>query len=176
MDAVFQAILLGDVSMVEQLLKDIPNIDNYSESFQPLHLSCSSNTENGIKITKMLLEHGANPNKLNYRGLPVLDMAMADFSLKRVELLLAHGAKVDFINDHGQTYLHRVVSRIMLINKLRFGVEDLNKLIILLLDHGIDINHRDEDGNLAVELFDGEFPEITQLINSYELQIKEPAC
>ena len=64
----------------------------------PLHLAIDSEIDWGdtgrcpeFRVVLALLEHGANPNVINFRGRSPLDFAMAH--PEAFKILIAHGAK-----------------------------------------------------------------------------------
>ena len=48
--------------------------------------------KNANDAIQSLLAHGANANALNYRGISALEIAMSEYQIKIMELLLEHGA------------------------------------------------------------------------------------
>ena len=65
------------------------------EFSSPLYQSVSCNN---IKIAKILLDSGANPNLLEGEGVTPLVAAVRKENVEMVKLLLKHGAKVDMKN------------------------------------------------------------------------------
>jgi len=57
-----------------------------------LHAACRSNSENGLKIMKMLLDRGANPNAQGGKYGTALQCAAKHGHLKNVKFLLDAGA------------------------------------------------------------------------------------
>jgi len=55
----------------------------------------------GIERMRFLLEHNANPNLQNNNGDTALHLAL--HSPEKIALLLAYGARIDIVNNSGQT-------------------------------------------------------------------------
>ncbi|XP_023313693.1 uncharacterized protein LOC111693390 [Trichogramma pretiosum] len=146
------ACLAGNEEAVNALLSEEGvdvNIDTYTRSL--LYIACQHRRENCVKI---LLEHGANPNKgdreqrstpLHALALPCLCdcVAFSDYSFnfcdyKRpvdeiVKLLIDKGAQIEARDLHGDTPLQSAVSR--------FDVE----LTRALLKYGASFSNLNED-------------------------------
>jgi ankyrin repeat protein len=98
----------------------------------PLETSCY---DDNLPITKLLLDHGANPNiRRTSDGLPLLafDSVLDDPEL--LKLLLAHKADPNLTNKQGETPLH-VAPRTGNTNA-----------VALLVAHGANVNARAENG------------------------------
>ncbi|KAK4442932.1 hypothetical protein QBC34DRAFT_222717 [Podospora aff. communis PSN243] len=74
------------------------------------------------KVTQLLLEHGLNPDLLNYCGMSPLSLACQYGHTAVASLLLDKGAKVDISGPGGYTPLHLAVeqSHLGLVNLLIF--------------------------------------------------------
>ena len=84
-----------------------------------------------LKVAQLLLQYGADVNKLDYGGTP-LHAAIAWNHIEMIELLLENGANVNQPNYRGETPI--VFTR------------NYPEIIRLLLQHGADINSTDMDG------------------------------
>ncbi|XP_065173145.1 ankyrin-3-like isoform X2 [Atheta coriaria] len=122
------AILKGEPIIVAKLIKSGANV-NYSSPLigTPLHVASADNIPNRYEILKMLLEHGADPNKKvfnndvterNTQLRPVLVEYLASNenpSIEVVNILLQYGARVviktQFRDPDGLlNCLHNVIS------------------------------------------------------------------
>lgn len=91
-----------------------------------------------------LLEAGADTTKRDARGDTVLHRALGKHrDLKVIESLLKHGFDVNSTNSNGQTLLHLVLTQTGMIT----GVENTEKIVTYLLDHGADTNMKDVHGS-----------------------------
>lgn len=164
--ALYQAVLLSDVNAVKLLLEcgaDTNKSAEYGVIYgdTPLHAATLSNSDDDVKIVKLLLSYGANVNTkgvshihqgrgtgfsggytplLNAAGvIPVNESEEEDSeyisNIEVVKLLLAHGADANAIDAKGCTALYRAL-----------GSSSLD-IMELLLKHGTDVNLRNkEDG------------------------------
>lgn len=82
--------------------------------------------------TRLLLEHGANPNIPGFRGATPLSTAAADCPLTVMELLLSYGAEWGECKD------------ILMSTMMRD--EDSVAATAFVLEHGIDVNARTRRG------------------------------
>ncbi len=94
-----------------------------------------------IRSLMLLLEHGAEVNVYSSRNISPLHCVSNDGPLPAVEALLAHRAKVDPVSDNGDTPLT--------ISLKRKNRPDIAKLLI---EHGADVNHRNNAGETALSL------------------------
>lgn len=89
-------------------------------------------------ITKLLLDRGASPNKVDHEGSsPLYYSVWADSELG-LQYLLAAGAQIDGTNNYGATALSMACN---------FGQADHMKALI---SHGARINHKSNYGNTAL--------------------------
>jgi ankyrin repeat protein len=90
---------------------------------------------------ELLLNHGLNPNTIA-EGQSLLERAIrysyAPNSAQIAIKLIQHGADVTFINEHGQTYLHKAANC---------------DLIDVLVSKGLDVNAKDNEGRLPLESY-----------------------
>lgn len=127
-----------DETLWETVFEKIENLGNYDlmnkDGYSLLTLSLS---ENLLKLTKFLLEHGADPNLEDEReAFPLF----YTFSFEAVELLVKYGANVNVENWTGETFLFRSVKLDILNNSYKTN----GKLIEFLLEHGADPNTQDK--------------------------------
>ncbi len=75
-------------------------IDKYNNCFETtLHIATENND---VKIIKLLHEHGANLDVIDYKKQTALHRAVAKDNLAAVEMLIACGADVKAIDNNGQ--------------------------------------------------------------------------
>lgn len=149
------AILNKNVKMMKLLLEygAEPNVRN-SRGDSPLHTvaweasnvwGISTAYETGdilpnkfLKMMRLLLSHGANPN---FRGMdgrtPLMVCASVGFA-EGIKLLLAHGADIDAETERGYTALFKSVK------------EGYARATKILLKHDAEVNATNRDGNTAL--------------------------
>ncbi|KAM0844726.1 hypothetical protein ACQ4PT_035962 [Festuca glaucescens] len=108
--------------LVEELQVDVNGVDK--EGRTPLLFAIPYK---GVRITKYLLDHGANPNKARHDGCSPLHEAVISGDCETVKLLLAKGAHIDPVAFCG-TPLHCAATH---------GHDGIMKI---LLDHNADRN------------------------------------
>ena len=103
---------------------------------RPLHLAIEYG---GVEATKLLLEHGANPNKYNKEGITPLCMACKswhkfDDIITLMDLLLEYGADVNgaTVNYNTLMDIYTPLGMSMFKNEI--------KIATALLDRGADVN------------------------------------
>jgi ankyrin repeat protein len=128
-------------------------------------------------FTKMLLEHGADPNMDTKSWLHPLHLAVEADQPINVQLLLEYHADINVQDNRGRTALHHVgdlrINNNMPIPKAEYE----SPCTLILLEAGIDLNIRDKDGLTAKELWERRgFTKIVSTIMAYETAflIKEP--
>ncbi|KAI5017240.1 hypothetical protein ZWY2020_037618, partial [Hordeum vulgare] len=107
--------------LIEELQVDVNGVDERGRT--PLFFAIRK----GAGIVKYLLEHGADPNKVNSDGISLLHEATMSGNGETVKLLLTKGAYVDPVASCG-TPLHCAASK---------GHDDIMKI---LLAHNADCN------------------------------------
>ena len=144
----YSALKPENAKLVETLLRYGAKIDaRDSNGATALMWACSE--KDNDKIVKILLEAGANPNLVAKNGFSAIDAAIDSAvhksgyseakSVKTVELLMKHGAKL--------TRKHDRLTKGWL---LAASSEDGLPLVKKLLDKGVDINSSDKDGITAL--------------------------
>lgn len=94
------------------------------------------------EMCEFVWKFGVDINAKDYQGKTALTWAAYSGKTKTVESLIQHGAKLDLIDDYGQTPLFYAVFR---------AIRDRNfETIQLLLDQGADINVRDATGQTVL--------------------------
>jgi ankyrin repeat protein len=77
--------------------------DSVVEGDPLLNIATSGTMFGGIEVSKILLEHGANPNKRGRKGTNPLMLAAQEGLEANVVMLLAHKADPNQKDDNGQT-------------------------------------------------------------------------
>ncbi|WVZ91129.1 hypothetical protein U9M48_037341 [Paspalum notatum var. saurae] len=128
----------GHCEAVRLLLSKGVDVDPVFGHGTPLHLALAIPNDRD-QIVKILLEHGADPNKVSNAFSP-LALACCGYSLKCMKLLVEAGADVNFICPTGESILMVAVDG---------GSTDIVKF---LLEAGADPNVADKDGQLPIML------------------------
>lgn len=123
-----------------------------SQGFTPLGIAAHFGKED---IVRLLLTHGADPNIASQNGYNVypLHAALAINQSNIAKMLIESGAEVNVFQHGAYTPLHLASQN---------GNIDL---IILLLEHGADINSTTTDGSSASDLAESKgFHEIAEIL------------
>jgi len=140
------AVEADDVTRVQKALEEgtDPNRQVEREGDTLLIDVCCRHSSHSYEIAKLLLEHGANPNRKDDDGNTALMYAAdRDFTgkSKMPLLLLQHGADLNLKNNEGNTALLHAVG----------GGANV-ETIQLLLQHGAKIGDVNKSGETAVDL------------------------
>lgn len=152
------------VKCITFLLRNFADPNNVaSDATFPLALVIGISNCN-IKVMKILLEAGANPDKLTANGLTPLHLCIksnmnAEVKYDAVSLLLKFGAKCDLKDRRGKTYGQIILeqpvvqcnilvklSKYPLHDCLNSALPEMNKISLLQLllnQHDVDINIKD---------------------------------
>lgn len=138
-----RAVQNGHVDVVKILIKYGADIEARSAGrHTPLHVAISAKS-NRIEVMSLLLSAGASVNvEVGFTGYTPLYSAIHAGHLDAVELLIKHGADINFRNQVGGTSLHDAAYLAR------------PKIAELLIQHGADVNARAKSGEtpLAVAL------------------------
>jgi len=127
------AAVLGYPNLATELLELGANPDGADAEDSPLLLAISFRQTQSVGI---LLENGANPNRVRGFGDTYLHEAVMKGDTDVVELLLKHGADVEVKDEDGR-------------NPLNYA-RDV-KMAALLLEHGANINARSMSGRTMLD-------------------------
>ena len=96
------AVASGDALATKSIVQKYPNIVSQPTTIDDaaLHIAAS---QSHLKVCKVLLENGANPNQKGDGEKSPLHIAASSRSLKIVKLLLQHGANINSVDALGQT-------------------------------------------------------------------------
>lgn len=130
-DALFDAVVRGDVARILRALNDGADIDAMQAEipgWRPLHVAIEAIDEENapLDVLRVLLEHGANVNDWDRckDSTPVL-MAVLRSQPESVRLLLAHGANPDVTGSEGDTAIRWAAA------------EGDTAMVDILLTHGV---------------------------------------
>ena len=118
------AAYFGDIEMVQVLLDYGADVNTQNDLFDtPLNFALLDDHQIEPKVARLLVEHGADPNRRGYKGFTALHLASKSGQLEIVRLLIEHGASVEVKNDEDRTPLDDASG------------EQREKIIKLLLEH-----------------------------------------
>jgi len=143
-----QAVNLGDLKRVTELLAE-QSVDSKDEDERtPLHLASSAFGNNGLDAVNLLLNKGANVNSQDKKGWTALHYAASYQHIRTVKLLLRNSANVNLTNENGESVLH-LLARIPCDLKSSFTKvtsKELIEVLSLVLAKGASINLQDSRG------------------------------
>ncbi|KAL8903571.1 MAG: hypothetical protein Q9171_007358 [Xanthocarpia ochracea] len=113
------------------------------QGYTALQLACISGN---FGVLAVLLHHGASLASPRWSASP-LNLAIRGGHLRVIQLLLRHGAQVNDIDPVS----HSTVSHLLFKEAGRPRM--LKKILGLLLEHGMDINAQDAEGNTSLHVF-----------------------
>uniref|UniRef100_A0A0E0BUV8 Uncharacterized protein n=1 Tax=Oryza glumipatula TaxID=40148 RepID=A0A0E0BUV8_9ORYZ len=127
----------GHVDVVRLLLSKGVHVDPLNYSGAPLHLATANDHD---QVAKVLLEHGADPNRVVNHVLSPLVVACCSHSLKCMKLLIKAGADVNDRSSTGPRTTPLVLA----------GDDGSADIVKILLEAGADPNIRNEDGRIPI--------------------------
>lgn len=134
--AVF-VVSLGHCEAVKLLLSKEVDVDPINYRGTPLHLAAAKDQGQAVKI---LLEHGADPNRVVNHIFSPLMMAYCGHSLKCMKLLIEAGADANGNRSFGPTPLTEAVD------------DGLTDFVKFLIEAGADPNIPNEHGKTLIKL------------------------
>ena len=111
----------------------------------------SSIIGNCRRVAGLLLEKKANPNGLGPSDYSYATIAAAQWNDAMLSILYRHGADIFIRNKQQQSLLHIVAQAAEFYN----NINNAKNTIAFLLDHSIDVNSQDADGNTALMILCG---------------------
>lgn len=97
---------------------------------------------NSLEVAEILLKHGANVEKRNWKEWSPLTYAVFANNPQMVELLLKHGADINAQSNDGTTSLMSI--------SIGFLCSGDPKKVEMLIRYGADVNIKDNDGRTAL--------------------------
>ena len=141
-ETLFMKAVRGNHIAFLELLLDKYRVDANGDAavgFMALHDAVIFGKEDGVECLKLLLEHDADPNKVNEDEDTALHFAVLYGVKKAIKLLLEHGADPNLVNEDGNTPLTVAAE-----NDLDVDMKGVREL---LLKHGAkDPEEVNEDG------------------------------
>jgi len=98
------AAFYGDLEMFQVLLEYYGVDVNAQTGVRNTPLNCGSRGDHP-RVTRLLIERGADPNTRGYKGLTPLHNALGNGRVEMARVLIEHGANVEVENDEGKTPL-----------------------------------------------------------------------
>jgi ankyrin repeat protein len=143
---ILAAIATDDTSALRRMIDSGANTSALTPLGTPVSFAVSGNF---VKSLALLLESGADPEKVDTKGWPPIHCAItADGSkIACIRILLKKGANVDATDRHQKTALHRAA---------QFGDQ---AAVLLLLQHGANPLLKDENGFTPRDRANGNNPQ-----------------
>ena len=129
----------------------------------PLHSTISDGHEDALSLVQILLEHDADADLVDDRGMTAIALAVWKENLEIVHLLL---------RDHAKTPLrlsidHERSNILSLATKIRTTPVKSLRLVQMMLEHGVDVDSRTDEGitPLCWAARDGNLEVVTLLLD-----------
>ncbi|XP_018569762.1 uncharacterized protein LOC108909819 [Anoplophora glabripennis] len=146
----------GRLDIVKYLIAQGAHLnDGTNDGKTVLHLAAKHQKWDAVKC---LVEHGVNINVKDYDGNTILHLAADCDKLDVVKYVVEHGANINVRANDGSAALHLVAG----YNRLNTGKCDTSQRSAAeydrlntadyLMEHGADINVKDNDGNTVLHL------------------------
>ena len=140
-DFLTRAIYYKALTSFKEILKKIPadKIDvRFSGIMTVLHYACEH--DNPVYV-QLLIEHGADVNARNYKGVTPLMFAATSANPPIISLLLAHGARINDIDHNGYNALNHFITALENIPAVKL-TDNQKETLRILLDNNIDITNK----------------------------------
>lgn len=120
-----------------------PSVYASTDSERRLIDAVKSNDTPSIISLRALLEYGVSVNTRDEKGIPLLALAVLNGNIKKIELLINHGADIDarFVIEGAQTNALLEAGWALNSNPINFG-----NIIKLLVERGADVNAQSSSG------------------------------
>jgi ankyrin repeat protein len=140
---------------IQMFMQSGANIDVANKAGRvALHLAVRNSRASAVEL---LLYHGAEPNKFDYKGRSPLYYAMKSCPRSEmVTLLLEHGADLKTEDHRGDSPLHYA------LHYYRSP-----ETVQLLLQHGADLNHVNRNGRIPLYTAIKYCPEMVELLSKH---------
>lgn len=103
------------------LIKEGAKLDKQNEfDITPLEVAC---IDGDVKFAATLIEHGANVNKISYRGNSLLDIALENKNKDLTELLLNNFAKYSLLDNKQNPIIQQLLNNPSVEIKTRVAIE-----------------------------------------------------
>ncbi|MCI5157089.1 MAG: ankyrin repeat domain-containing protein, partial [Candidatus Electrothrix sp. AUS1_2] len=124
----------------------------------------AANSKNGVEITKLLLEYGADPNKQSNAGVTAIMRAASNSNngVEITKLLLEHGAEPNKQSNTGVTAM------------MKAAYSANPKVMKLLWEHGADLSIKDHQGKTVEKYNYHQKFEIDHLLEWMRTKKKDP--
>ena len=150
-EALFEAAWQGDIPHFKALLEAHAHLrvneGAYEAQATPLHYAAAGGQH---KMVHYLLAQGADANQGNNHLVSPLRLAAEYKSLATVQVLLAHGAGVNAVDDCEQTVLHWVLRQWG--NQQAPWQAEHQEIVRSLVAHGAELGAVDEQGHTALHM------------------------
>ena len=138
------------------------------------------NINNNIKIVKLFVNSGCNINHCNNFGITPLINAIRNKNYEICEYLLENGADINYVNSFFETPIS-VACRLLCFQPYEnedyktIKVNELYKIIVLLVENGADILKRDDKGRLCTHCikFDENDHAVNENMVQYNIYMKK---
>lgn len=150
--SIYEHIQLGDTTAVASFLNAGNDINTINDDGYSLLFYAIKN-DRSHKVTKYLLDHGANPN-LNCQNIAPLMYAVAYQNHTVIKELIDYNAAINYVSDDKQS-------------ALVFAIKGRDtKAIQLLVDHGANPRQEIQDGYTAIDIAKKEnIKEVLEVLN-----------
>ena len=161
-NALMEALDYHRGDMAKLLIEYGTDVHQLGDGGETALVKAASNKQ--LDVVKLLLERGADPNvtySIESRGTtyPVLSRAIGSSHFDIANALIEAGAKVDFVDQYGSTFLHEVAKHTT--QNKSDGISLVRKLLSL----GLSLEARNKDGEtpLAEAIWGGNAELVTLL-------------
>lgn len=163
--AVHFAARNGNTDMLDVLHSKGANINRPStDGWCPIHVAAFAHKS---QMLQRLVAHGADVDAKNDQGLPAIVFVANHGSASDTRFLLKKGASVKFVDANGDSVLHHALhTRVSQLFEGEYDVPSvaLDVTIVLVL-HGVDVDHKNKDGETAWKYMAEGIPALPDLLH-----------
>lgn len=158
-----EAVQNNDIKLLHLLLRYNPYIDMKDNSGNTALLKALCQQNPNKDIIELLISSGADINIQNLNGKTALMIAIK-YKKDFVQFLIDKGADVKIVSQSGDR--SHLGNNALMEALFWIKPNDLTEIINLLIDHGIDLDHQNSDGNTAlmIALNSGKYEAIKLLL------------